>query len=68
MQTNFLALTILYTNILLTHILLLEAQPGILNMLLIPARPQRQTNANECRILGDLDQLKSKDTMQKTVD
>ena len=32
---------------------------------LISARPQRQTNANECRILGDLDQLESKDTVQK---
>ena len=40
MQTNFLALTILYTNIMLTHIILLEAQLGILNMLLISARPQ----------------------------
>ena len=37
-------------------------------IILISARPQRQTNANECRILGDLDQLESKDTMQKTVD
>ena len=35
------------------------------NSLLISARPQRQTNANECRILGDLDQLESKDTVQK---
>ena len=33
--------------------------------LLISARPQRQTNANECRILRDLDQLESKDTVQK---
>ena len=32
------------------------------------ARPQRQTNTEGCRIFGDLDQLKSKDTMQKTVD
>ena len=32
---------------------------------LISARPQRQTNANECRIVGDLDQLESKDTVQK---
>ena len=36
--------------------------------LLISARPQRQTNAKGYRIFGDLDQLKSKDTMQKTVD
>ena len=36
--------------------------------LLISARPQRQTDANGCRIFGDLHQLKSKDTMQKTVD
>ena len=35
--------------------------------LLISARPQRQTNAKRCWIFGDLDQLKSKDTMQKTV-
>ena len=40
METNFPALTILYTNIMLTHIILLEAQLGILNMLLISARPQ----------------------------
>ena len=33
--------------------------------LLISARPQRQTNAGGCRIFGDLDQLKSKDTIQK---
>ena len=30
---------------------------------LISARPQRQTNAEGCRIFGDLDQLKSKDTI-----
>ena len=36
--------------------------------LLISARPQRQTNAEVCRIFGDLDQLKSKDAIQKTVD
>ena len=30
--------------------------------LLIFARPQRQTIAEGCRIFGDLDQLKSKDT------
>ena len=38
--------------------------------LLISARPQRQTNAKGCRIFGDLDQLKSKDTKKqnKTVD
>ena len=36
--------------------------------LLISARPERQTNAKGCRILGNLDQLKSKDTIQKTVD
>ena len=36
--------------------------------LLISARPQRQTNAEGCRIFGDLDQLKSKATTQKTVD
>ena len=36
--------------------------------LLISVRPQRQTNAEGCRIFGDLDQLKSKDTIQKTVD
>ena len=36
--------------------------------LLISARPQRQTNAEGCRIFGDLDELKSKDTIQKTVD
>ena len=36
--------------------------------LLISARPQRQTNAKGCRIFGDLDKLKSKDTVQKTVD
>ena len=36
--------------------------------LLISARPQQQTNAEGCRIFGDLDQLKSKDTIQKTVD
>ena len=36
-----------------------------MNNHLISARPQRQTNANECRILGDLDQLESKDTVQK---
>ena len=36
--------------------------------LLISARPQRQTNAEGCRIFGDLDQLKLKDTIQKTVD
>ena len=29
---------------------------------------QRQTNAEGCRIFEDLDQLKSKDTIQKTVD
>ena len=50
----------------------IEAEICIKNILrinlLISARPQRQTNANECRILGDLDQLGSKDTMQKTVD
>ena len=34
----------------------------------ISARPQRQTNAEGCRIIGDLDQLKSQGTMQKTVD
>ena len=39
-----------------------------LSKLLISARPQRQTNAKGCRIFGDLDQLKSKNTMQKTVD
>ena len=39
-----------------------------LRNLLISAIPQRQTNAEGCRIFGDLDQLKSKDTMQKTVD
>ena len=33
--------------------------------LLISARPQGQTNAEGCRIFGDLDQLKSKDTIQK---
>ena len=33
--------------------------------LVISARPQRQTNAEECQIFGDLDQLKSKDTIQK---
>ena len=33
--------------------------------LLISARPQRQTNGEGCRIFGDLDQLKSKDTTQK---
>ena len=33
--------------------------------LLISARPQRQTNAKGCRIFGDLDQLKSKDTKKK---
>ena len=33
--------------------------------LLISARPQRQTNVRRCRIFGDLDQLKSKDTIQK---
>ena len=32
------------------------------------ARPQRQTNAKGCRVFGDLDQLKSEDTMEKTVD
>ena len=36
--------------------------------LLIPAGPQRQTNAEGCRIFGDLDQLKSKDTIQEAVD
>ena len=41
--------------------------PIVIN-LLISARPQRQTNAEGCRIFGDLDQLKSKDTIQKTVD
>ena len=39
-----------------------------LSNLLISARPQRQTNAEGCRIFGDLDQLKSKDTIQNTVD
>ena len=34
-----------------------------LTNLLISARPQRQTNAKRCRIFGDLDQLKSKDTI-----
>ena len=33
---------------------------------LLSARPQRQTNADGCRIFGDRDQLKSKDTIQKT--
>ena len=37
------------------------------NILVILARPQRQTNVKGCWIFGDLDQLKSKDTMQKTV-
>ena len=32
---------------------------------LISTGPQRQTNAKGCWIFGDLDQLKSKDTMQK---
>ena len=36
--------------------------------LLISARPQRQTNAEVCRIFGDLDQLKSEDTIHKMVD
>ena len=36
--------------------------------LLISARPQQQTNAEGCWIFGDLDELKSKDTIQKTVD
>ena len=36
--------------------------------LLISARPQQQPNAEGWRIFGDLDQLKSKDTIQKTVD
>ena len=36
--------------------------------LLISARPQKQTNAEGCRTFGDLDQLKSNDTIQKTVD
>ena len=36
--------------------------------LLISARPQRQTNTEGCRIFGDLDQLKSKYTIQETVD
>ena len=40
---------------------------GYSTNLLISARPQRQTNVEGCRIFGDLDQLKSKDTMQKTV-
>ena len=31
----------------------------------ISARPKRQTNAEGCRIFGDLDQLKSKDTIKK---
>ena len=31
----------------------------------LSARPQRKPNAKGCRIFGDLDQLKSKDTMQK---
>ena len=35
---------------------------------IISARPQRQTNAEGCRIFWDLDQLKSKDTIQKPVD
>ena len=39
-----------------------------LTSLLISARPQRQTNAEGCRNFGDLDQLKSKGTIQKTVD
>ena len=36
--------------------------------LLISARAQRQTNAKGCWIFRNLDQLKSKDTMQKPVD
>ena len=40
----------------------------MLSKLLISARPQQQTNAEGCRIFGDLDQLKSKDTKEKTVD
>ena len=39
-----------------------------LTSLLISARPQRQTNAEGCRNFGDLDQLKSKGTIQKTID
>ena len=32
-------------------------------ILVISARPQRETNAKGCRISGDLDQLESKDTI-----
>ena len=51
----------MFENILKAQLKICEYSRNIL----ISARPQRQTNANECRILGDLDQLESKDTVQK---
>ena len=37
-----------------------ERKDRLQTILLISARPQRQTNAKRCRILGDQDQLKSR--------